>query len=83
MTKFRGNKVRKQSWNESFFFTASNVETSVAFPSCERSMVKINKPTNECGILAFLKIYKIPVDYICQFEQLFHRKKSQGAPEMT
>ena len=57
MTKFRGNKVRKQSWNESFFFTASNVETCVAFPSCERSMAKINEPTNECGILAFLKIY--------------------------
>ena len=57
MTKFRGNKVRKQSWNESFVFTASNVETFVAFPSCERSMAKIHEQTNECGILAFLKIY--------------------------
>lgn len=25
----------------------------------------------------------IPVDNICLFEQLFHRKKSMGTPEMT
>ena len=83
MTKFRGNKVRKQSWNESFFFTASNVGMSVAFPSCERSMAKINEPTSECGIFSLSQDLYIPVDNICLFEQLFHRKKSMGTPEMT
>ena len=82
MTKFRGNKVRKQSWNESFFFTASNVETSVAC-ACERSMAKINEPTSECGIFSLSQDLYIPVDNICLFEQLFRRKKSLGAPEMT
>ena len=79
MTKFRGNKVRKQSWNESFFFTASNVETSVAC-ACERSMAKINEPTSECGIFSLSQDLYIPVDNICLFEQLFHRKKIDGYP---
>ena len=79
MTKFRGNKVRKQSWNESFFFTASNVETSVAC-ACERSMAKINEPTSECGIFSLSQDLYIPVDNICLFEQLFHWKKIDGYP---
>ena len=79
MTKFRGNKVRKQSWNESFFFTASNVETSVAC-ACERSMAKINEPTSECRIFSLSQDLYIPVDNICLFEQLFHRKKNRWVP---
>ena len=64
MTKFRGNKVRKQSWNESFFFTASNVETS-GFSLMWKVNGK-NKWTNErMRKFSLSQDLYIPVDNIC------------------